>query len=236
MNFLALYESEKIDDSKVILRDERAKHAIVDHELAQGLEVAAFFINGARCHAYVDKVLGDEVHLTVSDFSPALPILPVELIVAVPRPQTVRKVIQIAATFGVKALHLIRSEKVVKSYLASKRLEKDAVLEDLLLGMEQSGTSFMPEVKLHPLFVPFIEEYLTVDQNSLALIADTHEAIRPAKLLAEKYDKLFLAIGPESGWNEFEVERFKEKGFKGVSLGDRVLRVETACVALLAQV
>ena len=42
-------------------------------------------------------------------------------------------------------------------------------------------------------------------------------------------------MGPEGGWNEFELQCFMEQGFAGFSMGRRILHVDTAVVALLAQ-
>ncbi|MCI5118968.1 MAG: RsmE family RNA methyltransferase, partial [Candidatus Electrothrix sp. LOE1_4_5] len=53
--------------------------------------------------------------------------------------------------------------------------------------------------------------------------------------LQEQERKILLAVGPEGGWNDFEVENFLEQGFSAFSLGNRILHVDTAVVALLAQ-
>jgi RsmE family RNA methyltransferase len=45
-----------------------------------------------------------------------------------------------------------------------------------------------------------------------------------------------LAIGPEGGWNDYEVDRFIQAGFRAFSMGERILQVDTAVVALLAQI
>ena len=46
--------------------------------------------------------------------------------------------------------------------------------------------------------------------------------------------RVLLAIGPEGGWNEFELDLLTRRRFGVVSLGPRILRTDTACVALLA--
>jgi RsmE family RNA methyltransferase len=47
--------------------------------------------------------------------------------------------------------------------------------------------------------------------------------------------RTLLAVGPEGGWVDFEIEKFVEQSFVPVSMGARVLRTDTAVVALLAQ-
>jgi 16S rRNA (uracil1498-N3)-methyltransferase len=45
---------------------------------------------------------------------------------------------------------------------------------------------------------------------------------------------VLLAIGPEGGWNAFELDLLRAHGFEMIGLGPRRLRVDTACVSLLA--
>ena len=44
-----------------------------------------------------------------------------------------------------------------------------------------------------------------------------------------------LAVGPEGGWTDEEVARLEEKGFVRMSLGPRILRTDTALIALLSR-
>ena len=46
--------------------------------------------------------------------------------------------------------------------------------------------------------------------------------------------RVLIAIGPEGGWNDFELRLLEAHGFTRVGLGPRTLRVDTACTALLA--
>lgn len=247
MNYLAIFEDELLAPNQARLSGSRAKYALEVHKPVQGLEMSAFVVNGAIKKATVTSITPDQILLTLRDFAPQLPVVPFELIVAVPRPQTVRKVLQLTATFGIRALHLIRTENVIKSYLSSKRLDPESLKEDLLLGMEQSGTSVTPEVFIHHRFQPFIEDLLPKrlelfkerdNTPPLTLIADTHFK-NPQKLsdlpkISTKRS-VFIALGPEAGWNLHEVHKFQELGFSVISLGDRILRVDTACVSAIAQ-
>ncbi len=51
--------------------------------------------------------------------------------------------------------------------------------------------------------------------------------------IQQQNDQLLLAIGPEGGWNEFELELLKQQNFQTVSAGSRILRTDVACIALL---
>ena len=47
---------------------------------------------------------------------------------------------------------------------------------------------------------------------------------------------MLLALGPEGGWSDYERDLFERHGFVGVGLGPRILRSDTAVIALLALV
>jgi 16S rRNA (uracil1498-N3)-methyltransferase len=50
----------------------------------------------------------------------------------------------------------------------------------------------------------------------------------------EKLEEYWIFVGSEGGFSSTEVEHFQKSGLQPVTLGDQVLRVETACIALLA--
>ena len=52
---------------------------------------------------------------------------------------------------------------------------------------------------------------------------------------SEMSGRTILAVGPEGGWVDFEIEKFVEQSFVPVSMGERVLRTDTAVVGLLSQ-
>jgi RsmE family RNA methyltransferase len=49
-------------------------------------------------------------------------------------------------------------------------------------------------------------------------------------------ERVLLAVGPEGGWNDFEIQLLESHGFQRVGMGSRTLRTDTACIALLALV
>jgi 16S rRNA (uracil1498-N3)-methyltransferase len=56
-----------------------------------------------------------------------------------------------------------------------------------------------------------------------------------ADVLAGRRERVLLGIGPEGGWNDFELKLLETHGFTRIGLGPRTLRVDTACIALLSQ-
>jgi 16S rRNA (uracil1498-N3)-methyltransferase len=97
----------------------------------------------------------------------------------------------------------------------------------------QSGRTFIPTVRL----MTGAEEvsYTTSQELRLILWEDERDNTL-AKVLkgSIKPRSIIVAIGPEGGFDPREVQHFKEAGFVPVTLGSRILRTETASIAILA--
>src|SRR6185503_15173028 len=94
----------------------------------------------------------------------------------------------------------------------------------------------LPRVSIHRRFRPLVEDELdTLSPVDLRLVA--HPAPHAAPIAGAwraGAGRVLLAVGPEGGWDEFELRLLADCGFRLVSLGARTLRADTACVALLA--
>jgi RsmE family RNA methyltransferase len=155
------------------------------------------------------------------------PPSPVSLLLALPRPKILRKVLQAAASMGVKRIALLGSYRVEKSYFSSPLLAPAAIREQLLLGLEQGGDTVLPEVMVRRRFKPFVEDELEVClPERVRWLA--HPGGAPLESLDGRDDRAVLAIGPEGGWTPYEAEELRRRGFAAFSLGPRVLRVDAA--------
>jgi len=164
-----------------------------------------------------------EVHLD-SDPPPALPLT---LILALPRPKVLNRVIAGATSMGIKKIFLINAWRVEKSYWKSPKL--DHLRDQALLGLEQARDTVLPQIELHRFFVPFVEA-LQID--GMALVA--HPGAREV-CPRDVQQPVTLAIGPEGGFIDAEIDSFSRAGFRAVSLGPRILRVETALPSLVGR-
>ncbi len=161
------------------------------------------------------------------------PPLPVTLILALPRPKALRRVLRTVAVMGVKRLVLLNASRVEKSYWASPVLGDESLRDQLVLGLEQARDTILPEILLRPLFKPFAEDELPALANdTVALVAHP-----PAPDVCPRNvsRRVTLAIGPEGGFIPYEIEKLLAAGFSAVSCGERILNVETAVPALLAR-
>ena len=177
-----------------------------------------------------------EVRLQVTLGGP-LPAPPlVELILALPRPIMLQRILKQGTVLGLRRLHLLRSQRVEKSYFASPVLAPEKSRALILEGMEQAMDTWMPEVHIHRQFRPFVEDVLP-QLPGRGIIAHPQAKLQLADVFIPPSANcpLLLAIGPEGGWNDYEVNAFASRGFSPFSMGSRILHVDTAVVALMAQ-
>jgi len=220
---------------RVVLRGRRLAHVREICRTAVGDRLRVGRTGGDVGEARVLRLTEDELELeVVLDRPPPAPV-PIDLVLALPRPPSLRKVLQQATAMGVKRIALIASRRVEKSYWQSHALEPAAVEDQLRLGLEQARDTVLPEVSLHRRFRPFAEDDLPrLLESSTGLLADP-EASETCPRGQVPTRRVTLVVGPEGGFIPFERDLLLAQGMRAVGLGPRVLRVETAVVALLAR-
>lgn len=178
------------------------------------------------------------VALDVTLAATTAPAPSVELVLAVPRPKALPRIIQSAAALGVARIDLVNAWRVDKSYLSARKLDPAVLAHHARLGCEQGGGTWVPDVAVHPLLMPFVRDVLPDRLRAVerALIAHPRDAALIEHIVGPgERPRLALAVGPEGGWIERERETFAALGFQAVTCGAQILRVETAVSALLAQ-
>lgn len=233
MNLLLLEDSDYTAENQVILTGRRLNHLLDIHKIQPGDTVKAGQINGKMGTADVLEITPSSVMLKANLTEPPPTPLPLTLILALPRPKMLRRIFQTIATMGVKKLYLINTWKVEKSYWQTPWLESSAIREQLILGLEQGCDTTLPEVIIKKRFKPFLEDELpSIIGNSKAFVAHPVNGI-PCPMALNT--PISLAIGPEGGFIDYEITRLIETGFQSISLGNRILRVETAIPVLLSK-
>ncbi|NHN37655.1 16S rRNA (uracil(1498)-N(3))-methyltransferase [Pseudomaricurvus alcaniphilus] len=233
MNLLLLEDSDFTAANRVTLRGRRLQHILEVHQLASGASVRAGRLNGAIGSALVEHISGSEAQLRVDLTREPPPPLPLTLIVALPRPKMIKRIVQTIATMGVKKLVFLNSYRVEKSYWQSPLLEPEKLHQQLLLGLEQGVDTLLPDIRLVKRFKPFVEDELPqLCAGKRALVAHPRAASTCPEPLAQE---TVLVIGPEGGFIDYEIDKLIQAGCQSVHLGPRILRVETAVPVLLGK-
>ncbi len=234
MNLLLLEENEINPQGQVLLTDRRFEHLKRVHKAAVGDQLKVGVLNGLMGLAEVIELNTKAARLEISLSDPPPPALPLTLILALPRPRMLARSLEHLSSLGVKSIHLLHTARVEKSYWQSPELQKEKIHQHLILGLEQARDTQLPEVHQHHRFKPFVEDQLPyLSQATKKLVA--HPGPYPECPRGLKQTTT-LAIGPEGGFVDFEIEALQKQGFEAVQLGPRILRVETAVTALIARI
>ena len=153
--------------------------------------------------------------------------LPLTVLVGLPRPQTAKKVLHDLASLGAARLIFFEAEKGDPGYLASSLWKDGEWTEHVLRGTEQACSTLVPEV----VRVDSLAEAIALtDRHAWRVALDPYEATGPIESAPPESFAAVLAIGPERGWSETERSVLRAARFELHHLGDRILRVEAACL------
>jgi len=234
MNLILLHQKEVSDSSGLVrLQGRRLRHVLDVHRAAKGDELCVGILNDRIGTGKVIRLDSTvlEMEVRLERIPPAA--LPLTLVLALPRPKVLRRVLRSVSSLGVKKIVLLNAVRVEKSYWQSPFLEQEAMNEQLMLGLEQARDTMLPEVRLCQLFKPFVEDELPgLITGTMSLVAHPY-AEEPCPRNVQGH--VTLAIGPEGGFIPYEIEKLVACGFQLVRMGERILSTETAVPALIAR-
>lgn len=233
MNLLLLKPDDFFGENLAEVSGRRFQHLKKILKVVTGQTLCIGILNGKTGIGTVTEITSDSVRLSIRlEREPPAPV-ECSLILALPRPLMLKRILQSITSLGIKDIHLIQTDTVEKSYWNSSDLDSDTLEEQLLLGLEQSMDTLLPTLTLHHKFKAFCLDTLPLlSANRRCLLA--HPGDYPP--CPSNIDTpMTLAIGPEGGFTANEVETFTHSGFEKIQIGKRILRVETAVTALLGR-
>ena len=182
------------------------------------------------------------------------PKLDLTVVLALPRPKVLRRLIMDMTALGVRDIILINSYRTQKSYWQSPMLGR--LDEFVLEGLQQSVDTVAPRISLQKRFKPFIEDELAPLITNRAIVAHPYAAmsfsqyLQQQTLVTPEKDEILstdcslsnktvlpsmVFIGAEGGWIDYEIELLATQGCQTVHIGQRILRTEAAVNVILGQ-
>lgn len=233
MNIILLHPDDLRIPSKVRLEGRRFGHIMAVHRAEIGKTLKVGLLGGLMGQGVVTSLGEDFLELAINLQEAPPKKLPLTLLLALPRPKVLNRVIASATSLGVARIVLINAWKVEKAYWKSPRMLEENLLEQRLLGLEQAKDTVIPEIIQARLFKPFVDKELPgLCANSRCLLAHPGADVPCPSQMNEP---ITLAIGPEGGWIDPELESLQKAGFLPVELGPRILRTETAVASLIGR-
>lgn len=230
MNLVLLDAADFTDENHVRLTGRRLEYVTKIHRAMAGDNLRVGVLGGKIGWGHVQRIDKDAVEMTVRLEVEPPASLPLRLILALPRPKVLNRTIAAAVSMGIREIDLINAWRVEKAYWKSPKLSEENLRMQAILGLEQAGDTMLPTIRQHQLFVPFTRELQI--EGRLALLADPGGERECPRAVTRP---VVLAIGPEGGFIERELQTFRDLGFATVSLGRRVFRVETALAYLVGR-
>jgi RsmE family RNA methyltransferase len=230
MNLLLLEAHEIDSEGRARLSGRRAVHAREVLRAQAGDRFTVGIRGGAIGSGVVTASTADalELSVTAKDPPPARP--GIDVILAIPRPKALKRVIPALASLGIDRIILINAARVEKSYFDAKVLAAEVLRSHIDLGLEQGKDTIPPTIEIQKRFKPFVEDEL----DTWAGAADRlvlHPGVQNSSPPRSK--RVVIAVGPDGGWVPFEVELLQAHGFQVYALGPRPLRVEVAVPAII---
>ena len=162
----------------------------------------------------------------------------ITLLQGIPKSDKLEMIIQKAVELGVSEIIPVKTKRVVVKIEEKKQASKvnrwNAIAES---AAKQSKRSIIPKVS-GPMSIDNALE-IVKDFGVKLIPYENADGIDKTRKILDSMDKtkdIAVFIGPEGGFEESEVERIKNSGFEVITLGKRILRTETAGLALLSNI
>jgi 16S rRNA (uracil1498-N3)-methyltransferase len=185
------------------------------------------------CLGRIESVTRDRVQFALVEELPAIhPSVDITLLLSVVKFDAFEWAIEKATELGVGAIVPLAAERSEKALLAAATKRAERWKKILVEASQQSRRVRVPT--LHPLTMLDDAFSNATDGVRLCLSERAEAPSLKTALSNAKAQSATLAIGPEGGWTDRELEVALQNEFRQVSLGRMILRTETAVIAALA--
>lgn len=244
MNYILLPESDialpyaQINDPAQITHI----HKVLNLQLGDTLKIGQ--LGGHLGTAVINEMTPNNIQLADVQLDTAPPPkLDVTVVLALPRPKVLRRLIMDMTALGVRDIVLINSYRTQKSYWQSPLLAR--LDEFVLEGLQQGVDTVAPRISMQKRFKPFVEDELASLITHDAIVAHPYSELSLTQYLQQHASQpapstkaalpSVVCIGSEGGWIDYEIELLAAQGCQAVHMGSRILRTEAAVNVLLGQ-
>jgi len=229
-------------------RDERTIHLLKVLHKKAGDSFDAGVLGGSRGLGRIESIrLDGSIIYSLDLKEEPSERFPVRIAVGFPRPIQIKRLLRDLSNLGLEAVDLIGTELGEKSYRDTKLFSDGGAEAALVEGAVQARDTTIPALFVYNALEDWLAErpwekplpgksgpgnIYTGSARFPYLIALDNVRPEGALSLLSAYGRsIVLAVGPERGWSDRERKELKKAGFLRLSMGNRAMRTETACVA-----
>jgi 16S rRNA (uracil1498-N3)-methyltransferase len=222
--------ADEVSENHAALTGEHAEHLIrvLRARVGQDFDIAT---GHSVRRGRITSVKSDRVEFELAEVIPTPRLAEITLILAVYKFDRMECAIEKCTELGVSRIVPLISRRTDSHLAVASTKRVDRWRRIALEAAEQSRRTAPPEIT-----APIkLSEALNLSQPRRIVLAEAEEQTVLRDLLASNTsDAIALAIGPEGGWTDEEVQAFQQAGWISASLGNTILRAETAAIAALA--
>ena len=240
---LILFENRELG-KPLPRRDERTIHLIKVLKKKPGDSFDAGVLGGQRGTGRIEKInLDGSILFSLQLNENPPPRFPIRVAVGFPRPIQLRRLLRDISSLGAESIDLMGTELGEKSYRDTKLLNDGGAQAALIEGAVQARDTSIPVLTVYASLEQWLEEQPWIPK---AAVFGTPKSLMPGPILVAADNvrpdgtmsrlsptmrPMVVAVGSERGWSDQERVMLDSAGFMRLSLGNRALRTETACVA-----
>ncbi|MDD5428047.1 MAG: 16S rRNA (uracil(1498)-N(3))-methyltransferase [Candidatus Omnitrophica bacterium] len=158
----------------------------------------------------------------------------IALLQALPKKEKMDYIVEKATELGAGSINPVITERTIPDWTEAKMVSRSERWRKIAKeAAKQCGRADIPEVLPVESFADSIGRFADFDLKLIAILNEEAVPVKDA-IKGSGSGKVVIAIGPEGDFSPNEAKIAKESGFKPISLGPRVLKSDTAGLALLS--
>ena len=235
MRLHRFYTKEDLGSREMVLRDEAVLHQLRDvFRLAKGDRVI-FFNGDSTDYIYEAKIVSkrEAGFVFVEKVPNIIPKKKITLYMSLIKKDNFEMVLEKCTEIGVTHFVPVITERTQNKNLNTERAEK--IMKE---ASEQCGRGDIPTLGETMNLEDVLKEnpdVIIFDMAGKEIRSSKSETLNKSEILNEKKE-IRILIGPEGGWSDNEIKRFKDLKIQTFKLGDTVLRAETAAIVAAAKI
>jgi len=220
--------------NSLTLPDDQAHYLRNVMRLVPGDQIVLFNGKGGEFHCQIEHLARQHSSCLITSFDDVNREMHcrVHVIQAACRSEKIETVLQKATELGAASFKIVKSERSSLKLDGAKLNKRMQRWQKIIIeATEQSGRTTVPDVTWHNT-LPGI----STQGQCFTLHPDTAIHWQQRRTIISEAKDVTIAIGPEGGWSQRDMQVLSQAGFQALSFGSRVMRTETAAPAMLAAI